>query len=123
MLFSEELQVLERSQLIHPLRLPGSSASFPSVALREVGGNRKVMDDSPTRQDVRLALLPQEPVVGSVAWAEGALQLHRRETEAWNGSQQNGQRGATCGSASPTSCTDGHSFLFGLRVWSEEPAR
>lgn len=89
MLFSEELQMLEGSQLIHPLRLPGSSSAFPSVALREVGENPKVMDDSPMWQDAWLSLLSQEPVVGSVAWAHGALQLHRRETEAWEGSQQN----------------------------------
>lgn len=33
MLFSEELQMLKRSQLIHPHHLPGSSGSFFLVAL------------------------------------------------------------------------------------------
>lgn len=43
MLFSEELQMLERYQLIHPHCFPGRSGSFSSVALRETGETQKVM--------------------------------------------------------------------------------
>lgn len=48
MLFSEELQMLERYQLIHPHCLPGSSGSFSIVSGKT--GERGEVGDSPMSQ-------------------------------------------------------------------------
>lgn len=76
MLFSEELQMLKRYQLIHPHCLTGSSGSFSLVALGGNGGNRKVMSH-PHHRMCCSCFSPEN--LSSVLWPR--LSLHSSCTE------------------------------------------
>lgn len=96
MLFSEELQMLKRYQLIHPHCLPESSGSFSAVALREIGENQKVMTH-PYNRVCALAAVPGTCPLCMRLILHSHCTSGKLRPGRWGNQQDREERRAPCG--------------------------